>query len=171
MAGHPTRNVSMITVKGLKWRTHNDALFERRCTQRCGGYAGADLKTIDNTCLDQRTLQKEEAGSRSNALGFEEIMFNEVNATNPPVSNLTLIPIETRKRAVVTDDVVERILLNYQLMRKINSDQVEASREKIAAYIKTLNIARQFDAHQLTMYGLAYLKELHEGRDKRFSGC
>jgi hypothetical protein len=60
------------------------------------------------------------------------------------------------------DDVVERILLNYQLMRKIDADRVEASREKIAAYIQTLNIGRQFDAHQLTMYGLAYLKELHK---------
>jgi hypothetical protein len=71
----------------------------------------------------------------------------------------------------VTDDVVERILLNYQLMRKIDAHGVEASREKIAAYIEKLNIHRQFDAHQLTMYGLAYMKELHEGRDTRFTGC
>jgi hypothetical protein len=71
----------------------------------------------------------------------------------------------------VTEDVVERILLNYQFMRKIDSDRLEASREKIAAYIEKLNAARQFDAHQLTMYGLAFLRELHEGRDKRFSGC
>ena len=69
------------------------------------------------------------------------------------------------------DDLVDRILLNYQLMRKTDADRIEASREKIAAYIAKLNIARQFDAHQLTMYGLAYLKELHEGRDTRFSGC
>ena len=69
------------------------------------------------------------------------------------------------------DDVVDRILLNYQLMRKMDADRVEGSRDKIAAYIAKLNVARQFDAHQLTMYGLAYLKELHEGRDTRFSGC
>jgi len=69
------------------------------------------------------------------------------------------------------DDVVDRILLNYQLMQKMDADRVEASRDKIAAYIAKLHIARQFDAHQLTMYGLAYLKELHEGRDTRFSGC
>jgi hypothetical protein len=69
------------------------------------------------------------------------------------------------------DDVVDRILLSYQLMRKMDADRVEASREKITAYIAKLNIARQFDAHQLTMYGLAYLKEVHEGRDKRYSGC
>jgi hypothetical protein len=69
------------------------------------------------------------------------------------------------------DDVVDRILLNYQLMQKMDADRVEASRDKIAAYIAKLNIARQFNAHQLTMYGLAYLKELHEGCDTRFSGC
>jgi hypothetical protein len=69
------------------------------------------------------------------------------------------------------NDVVDRILLSYQLMRKIDASRVEASRPKITGYIETLNAARQFDAHQLTMYGLAYLKELHEGRDSRFSGC
>lgn len=69
------------------------------------------------------------------------------------------------------DDVVDRILQNYQLMRKIDADRLETSREKIALYIEKLKGARQFDAHQLTMYGLAYLKELHEGTDPRFSGC
>ncbi len=69
------------------------------------------------------------------------------------------------------NDLVDRILLNYDLMRKIDADRLETSRERIAAYIEKLNISDQFDAHQLTMYGLAYLKELHEGRDTRFSGC
>jgi hypothetical protein len=74
-------------------------------------------------------------------------------------------------RVAAMNDVVDRILLSYQLMRKIDASRVEGSRAKIAGYIETLNAARQFDAHQLTMYGLAYLKELHEGRDSRFSGC
>ena len=69
------------------------------------------------------------------------------------------------------DDLVERILLTYQLFRNIDADRIEASREKITGYIEKLNGARQFDAHQLTMYGLAYLKELHEGTDSRFTGC
>jgi hypothetical protein len=34
-----------------------------------------------------------------------------------------------------------------------------------------LAAAGQRDAGQLTVYGLAYLKELHEGRDPRFTGC
>jgi hypothetical protein len=31
--------------------------------------------------------------------------------------------------------------------------------------------AGQNDAQRLAVYGLAYLKELHEGRDPRFTGC
>ncbi len=44
------------------------------------------------------------------------------------------------------NDVVERILNTYQSMRPL-------------------------DAEQLTIYGLAYLTELHEGQDPRFTGC
>jgi len=69
------------------------------------------------------------------------------------------------------DDLVERMLQKYQLIRKIDADRIEASREKITGYIEKLNGARQFDAQQLTMYGLAYLKELHEGTGSRFTGC
>ena len=32
-------------------------------------------------------------------------------------------------------------------------------------------ILKLFVAEQLTIYGLAYLTELHEGRDPRFTGC
>jgi hypothetical protein len=56
-------------------------------------------------------------------------------------------------------------------MRKIDPPEVEKSREKIVAYLETLNSAGQFDAQQLMMYGLAYLKELHEESDARFTGC
>jgi hypothetical protein len=74
------------------------------------------------------------------------------------------------ENGVAMDKVVDRILQTYQLMRKSDADRVEASREKISRYIEKLDGAG-FDTHQLTMYGLAYLKELHEGIDARFSGC
>jgi hypothetical protein len=35
----------------------------------------------------------------------------------------------------------------------------------------SLASAGQSDAQQLAVYGLAYLKELHEGPDPRFTGC
>src|SRR3981081_2664723 len=68
-------------------------------------------------------------------------------------------------------DVVDRILNTYQLMRPLDPDQVADSRRKITRYIESLISAGQSDAQRLTVYGLAYLKELHEGRDPRFTGC
>ena len=51
----------------------------------------------------------------------------------------------------------------YQLMRPLDPDKVLDSRWKITRYIESLTSAGQIDAHQLAVYGLAYLKELHEG--------
>ncbi len=69
------------------------------------------------------------------------------------------------------NDVVERILKTYQLMRPLDPERVSDSRQKITRYIESLAAAGQGDAQQLAVYGLAYLKELHEGRDPRFTGC
>jgi hypothetical protein len=69
------------------------------------------------------------------------------------------------------NDVVDRILNTYQLMRPLSAERVADSRLKITRYIESLTSAGQSDAHQLAVYGLAYLKELHEGRDPRFTGC
>ena len=69
------------------------------------------------------------------------------------------------------NDVVERILNAYQLMRPLDAERVSDSRLKITKYIESLLTDGHRDAEQLTIYGLAYLKELHEGRDPRFTGC
>jgi hypothetical protein len=69
------------------------------------------------------------------------------------------------------NDVVDRILNAYQLMRPLDAERVADSRQKITGYIESLSSAGHRDAKQLTIYGLAYLKELHEGRDPRFTGC
>jgi hypothetical protein len=71
----------------------------------------------------------------------------------------------------VMDDLVDRILNTYQLMRPLDPDRVSDSRRKITRYIESLAAAGQSDAQQLAVYGLAYLKELHEGQDPRFTGC
>jgi hypothetical protein len=70
------------------------------------------------------------------------------------------------RRGDSMDDVVERILRTYGLTDA-------RSREKIAGYIANakLSSAGQSDAHALSEYGLAYLKELHEGPDRRYTGC
>jgi hypothetical protein len=68
-------------------------------------------------------------------------------------------------------DIVDRILSTYKRRRPLVADRVEASRPKIAGYIDSLTSAGQRDIRKLTIYGLAYLEELFEGRDPRFTGC
>ena len=69
------------------------------------------------------------------------------------------------------NDVIDRILSTYQLMRPLDPDRVSDSSQRITRYIESLASAGQSDAQQLAVYGLAYLKELHEERDPRFTGC
>ena len=69
------------------------------------------------------------------------------------------------------NDLVDRILNTYQLRRPLDAERVEDSRRKISGYLENLANAGQRDTKKLTIYGLAYLKELHEGRDPRFTGC
>ena len=69
------------------------------------------------------------------------------------------------------NDVVEFILNTYQSMRPLDAERAADSRQKIIRYIETLASAGERDAEQLTIYGLAYLTELHEGQDPRFTGC
>jgi hypothetical protein len=69
------------------------------------------------------------------------------------------------------NDVVDRILSAYQLKRPLDPERVTDSKKKISAYLESLASAGQRDTKKLTIYGLAYLTELHEGRDPRFTGC
>jgi hypothetical protein len=69
------------------------------------------------------------------------------------------------------NDVVDRILNAYQLKRPLDAERVAYSRQKIGRYIESLASAGHRDDKQLTIYGLAYLIELQEGRDPRFTGC
>jgi hypothetical protein len=69
------------------------------------------------------------------------------------------------------NDVVERILDAYRSMCPLDAERTADSRRKISQYIEILASAGQRDAEQLAIYGLAYLTELHEGQDPRFTGC
>lgn len=69
------------------------------------------------------------------------------------------------------NDIVERVLKTYQLMGKLDPALLADSQQKITNYIETLASTGLRDAHKLAVYGVAYLKELHEGPDKRFTGC
>jgi hypothetical protein len=69
------------------------------------------------------------------------------------------------------DDVIDRVLTTYNLIRPLKPSEINASRKKIGGYLEKLAEAGQTDAHELAVYGLAYLKELHEGPNPRFTGC
>ena len=69
------------------------------------------------------------------------------------------------------NEVVERILDAYQSMCTLDAERTADSRQKISRYIESLASAGQRDVEQLTIYGLAYLTELYEGYDPRFTGC
>ena len=69
------------------------------------------------------------------------------------------------------NEIVDRVLKSYELTGKLDASRLAESREKISTYIETLASAGQRDAQKLAVYGLAYLKELHEGPDRRFTGC
>jgi hypothetical protein len=69
------------------------------------------------------------------------------------------------------NDDVDRVLNAYQLKRPLDAERVADSRQRIGRYLAGLASAGQRDARQLTIYGLAYLTELQEGRDPRLTGC
>ena len=68
-------------------------------------------------------------------------------------------------------DIVDHVLETYELSGELDPERMAHSRAKVIGYIDKLASAGQRDAHQLAIYALAYLKELHEGPDMRFTGC
>ena len=71
----------------------------------------------------------------------------------------------------VMNEIVDIVLKTYELMGKLDADRLTQSREKISAYLETLASTGQRDSQKLAVYGLAYLKQLHDGPDPRYSGC
>jgi hypothetical protein len=69
------------------------------------------------------------------------------------------------------DELVDQVLRKFASTRTLDEKRAAEVRVKISRYIKTLAAAGQNDTRRLTFYGLAYLKELHEGTDPRFTGC
>jgi len=68
-------------------------------------------------------------------------------------------------------EIVDQALETYELIGRMDAAQVAQSRARIEQYIDKLVAAGRDDPGQLTEYARAYLKELHEGPDPRFTGC
>jgi hypothetical protein len=69
------------------------------------------------------------------------------------------------------DEVVNRVMNSVEIASLLANENHEEIRAKICNYIATLSSAGRNDVDQLTEYGLAYLRELHEGPDFRYTGC
>jgi hypothetical protein len=68
-------------------------------------------------------------------------------------------------------EIVEQALGTYELTSKLDAAELAQSRDKITRYLDTLVAAGRDDPNQLTEYARAYLKEMYEGPDPRFTGC
>ena len=68
-------------------------------------------------------------------------------------------------------EVIDEALGAYELIGEMDVALVAHSREKVAQYIDKLAAAGHKDPQQLIEFARAYLKELHEGPDPRFTGC
>jgi hypothetical protein len=87
------------------------------------------------------------------------------------IRNVALRLLQSFILEFLMNDMIELILNTYQSIRPLDAEQTADSRQKISRYIETLASAGQHDTEQLAIYGLAYLTELHEGQDPRFTGC
>ena len=69
------------------------------------------------------------------------------------------------------NEVADRVSDAYQLVRPLDAERTAESRRKMIRYLESLQSAGQRDVMHLVEYGLAYLREMHEGRDPRYTGC
>ena len=69
------------------------------------------------------------------------------------------------------DDAVDRVMASYENLPAIELLGIEEIRVKLGQYLEKLSSAGHRDADELTYYGLAYLRILHEGPDPRYTGC
>ena len=69
------------------------------------------------------------------------------------------------------DDAVDRVMASYEDVPAFERLGREEIRAKVGQYLAKLSSAGHSDTEELTFYGLAYLRVLHEGPDPRYTGC
>ena len=66
---------------------------------------------------------------------------------------------------------VDRVMASYENFPALERLGREEIRVKVGQYLEKLSSAGHGDADELTFYGLAYLRILHERPDPRYTGC
>ncbi|HEY0235113.1 MAG TPA: hypothetical protein VGC86_08690 [Afipia sp.] len=70
------------------------------------------------------------------------------------------------------DDVIDRVMNTFAMMRNVSGATLDEAKPKLQSYLDTLTSAGQKDEQRLAVYGLAYMRELHDGRPADgASGC
>jgi len=69
------------------------------------------------------------------------------------------------------DDVIDRIIHTYGMMRSQSEQALADARESVVGYIATLTSAGETDPQRLAVCGLAYLRERQDGAAPGFTGC
>jgi hypothetical protein len=69
------------------------------------------------------------------------------------------------------EEVINRVMDTFGMMRSLNYEGLEESRASLTNYIEMLFSAGETDTHRLAVFGLAYLRELHDGPEPGFTGC
>ncbi|MCK1404955.1 hypothetical protein [Bradyrhizobium sp. 76] len=72
---------------------------------------------------------------------------------------------------VVMKEIVDQVLKDYNRIYPLDRARIAQAREKVSKYVVTIASAGQKDPRRLVVFARAYLKELHEGPDSRFTGC
>ena len=68
-------------------------------------------------------------------------------------------------------EVIDRVIHTFGMMRDLSEDAVHEARESLQVYIDTLSSAGETDPQRLTVCGLAYLRNRHDGISPKFTGC
>lgn len=69
------------------------------------------------------------------------------------------------------EQVIDRIISTFGMMRSLNEETLTQSRAVLTAYIEKLSSAGETDTQRLAVFGLAYLRDLHDGRPEKYTGC
>jgi hypothetical protein len=69
------------------------------------------------------------------------------------------------------DNAVDRVMASFDSLPDLERLGREEIRLKVGQYLEKLSSAGLRDVEELTCFGLAYLRILHEGPDPRYTGC
>jgi hypothetical protein len=78
---------------------------------------------------------------------------------------------DLQRRSVSMDEVVDRVIHTFGMMRNLDEAGLREARESVDNYIATLSSAGETDPKRLAVYGLAYLRNRHDGTSPGVTGC